>query len=212
MKTHLSYWQDHCTKEKFNSDCGDFDKPFKNFTRSYIKEKGYKSVFDCGAGLFSEYFGFKSDGIDVEYTGADITQKYVKHAIDNKIHAICCSGEDTPFADKIFDCSFCHDVINHQKDFRPLIKELLRVTRKEVIISFFKPFCDEDDSEIRGSKFKVSKKEGVGYILDRVEKDGKPVCIYNFISRSCLESFLENLGVEFTIHNKCDRNFLFIKK
>lgn len=151
---HLSYWEEHCPKEKFNTDCGNFNEPFKSFTRSYVKDREYSSVLDCGAGLFSEYYGFISDGVDIDYQAVEITDKYIEEGKSNGIDVVKSNIDHMPFADESIDCVFCHDVINHQYDFRPFINELYRVCKKSAIITFFKPFCDEDDSEIKNSPFK----------------------------------------------------------
>ena len=123
-----------------------------------------------------------------------------------------CNIDNMPFADESFDCGFCHDVINHQRDFRPFIDEMYRVSSSLVIITFFKPFCDEDDSEFKNSNFQKRYINGVGVNLDRVIKDGEPVCVYSYFSRIEIENYLMSKKIDYEIVKQYDRTFLFLIK
>ena len=48
-----------------------------------------------------------------------------------------------PFSDNYCDVLLCFAVMNHQEDFKEAIHEMVRVAKKEVIISFFKPFMED---------------------------------------------------------------------
>ena len=116
---------------------------WKDTTRDYIKKKKYKSVLDCGAGNFSEYYSFKENGIDIEYTGIDITKRFVENAKTKGINAYHGSIQSMPFKDETFDVVICYDIINHQREILPCIDEALRVAKKEVIIGFHAPWAEE---------------------------------------------------------------------
>ena len=57
---------------------GDFNQPSKIYCRNYIINKKYKNVIDCGCGLASEYFGFKYDNYQIDYTGLDSCEYFVQ--------------------------------------------------------------------------------------------------------------------------------------
>ena len=139
---HLSFW-DHLSINQFNQWCGSSDTPTKKYFRSDICKRGYKSVLDVGAGAFSEYYGFLSDGYNIDYTATEITKKYIKNGKDSGIKVEYGSVEDLPFKDNSFDSILCTAVLNHQLSFEQSISELIRVARQRVYISFFKPFLED---------------------------------------------------------------------
>jgi len=198
LEKYLSFWQDGCTIDQFKNWCGDSQAPFKKSIRIYAKNKGYKSVLDCGAGVYSEYYGFKEDGYSVEYTAIEITPSYIEFGLENDIKVLNCSVDDMPFDEKKFDCCLCLDVLNHQYDYRQAIKEMLRVTKKEVIISFFKPF--EEDAKLNAYYSGNYKLENtpLGLIEHRmVDTEGETTCIYNFINKKKMIEFLDGLEIKY---------------
>jgi len=73
----LSYWQDTMPLEKVERLLGNYNVDFKTKNRKHIANCGYKTVLDIGAGVFSEFYGFKADGYKLDYTATEITPKYV---------------------------------------------------------------------------------------------------------------------------------------
>src|SRR5690242_13941185 len=57
--------------DDFKSWIGDFNYPSKIYCRNYVIGKKYKSIIDCGCGLATDYFGFKNDNYEIDYTGLD---------------------------------------------------------------------------------------------------------------------------------------------
>ena len=138
-----SYWQEHCSKEQFRKWCGNHKIEWKVKLRQHIKEQSYKSVLDVGAGLFSEYYGFKEDKIDIQYTATEITDKFIEEGLENGINVSKASATLLPFKDNSFDVVLLYDVINHLVDYESCIEELIRVAKKEVIIAFHKDFTED---------------------------------------------------------------------
>ena len=143
MKKTLSGWQDEFSMDDIENWCGNHNLQWKRNIRDRIKQKKYSSVLDVGAGTCSEYYGFKNDNYEISYTATDITQKYVEYSRNKGIHIVQSDMENMPFDDESFDCCICSDVMTHQLDYRKSIIELLRVAKKEVIITFFKPFLED---------------------------------------------------------------------
>ena len=202
MKKHLSFWEEHCDVKTFQSWCGDFNVPFKNRIRNEIKEAGYKSVLDCGAGVFSEYYGFKNDGYEVSYTGVEITPSFIEFGKSKGIKCFLSSINQMPFEDNQFEATICLDVLNHQLDYQDAIKEMLRVTKNVIFISFFKPFAEEatfKESISNWDKSRIKENEN-GIILQRYKDSNEnAVCIYNHFFINRMSDFLDTLDVEHSL-------------
>lgn len=140
---HLSYWEEGVDVETFKKWCGDHNVPFKKECRDHVRKQQYKSLLDVGAGLFSEYFGFKEDNYKLDYTATEITPQYIKYGKDLGLKVVEADCNEMPFDDNQFDCCYCFNVLNHNLCYKQSIKEMLRVSKKEVIISFFKGFEEE---------------------------------------------------------------------
>ena len=201
-KEFLSYWQEEITIEQFRRYSGPntSNRPFKKQVRDHIRKEKYKNLLDAGAGLFSEYYGFKKDGYDIDYTAAEITHAFVKEGKENNIKVVECNIDNMPFENEVFDCCICHDVLNHQLDYRQQIEEMLRITRKEVIISFFKPF-EEEASESHYSGLYPVEKTSLGLVEHRGQKnmirdhifEKKTTYIYSYFNRKKMIKFLDSL-------------------
>lgn len=205
MDKHLKFWEEDCTFEtasKWFKHTGDF----KKLLREYIKDKGYKSVLDVGAGTGTEYDGFTESGYQVDYTAADITPKFVTHMKDRGIKAHCCDITNLPFEKNSFDVVICYGVMNHQTGFKKQIDEVLRVTNGEAIISFFKPFVEAVTSENDYGNFTKTKFDD-GVIVQRHNK-----FIYNHFSQKKMEQYFCENSYEFVFKQVADVVVLFIRK
>ena len=193
---HLSFWDKKCSIEQMTDWCGNYDLKWKKDIRNIIQIKGYNSVLDIGAGVYSEYYGFLADLNDIAYKATEITDKFITFGIKQNIDVVKCNMENLSFGDSIFDCVICYDVLNHQLDYKKGISEMIRVCRKEIFISFFKPFNEDKNFKASiGSAFKTQHSE-LGIIQHRFTEFRKgPICIYHFYSKNKLKEYLESLGV-----------------
>lgn len=207
---HLSLWQQEVSIGQFQEWCGNPNLPFKLETRSHIANRGYKSVLDVGAGVCSEYFGFRQEGYEIEYTATDITPKFVEYATSKGITAVVAPLDPMPFEDSTFDCCICLDVLNHQVDPRPALREMIRVTKEEVIVSFFKPFeKDAVFNEHYHGKY-ITYSTPTGMIEERSVQYNpyRVLAIYNFINKDLLVSFLNGQNVNFDFHLAADKKIM----
>ena len=207
---YLSLWQKEVSHDQMHRWCGNPHSAYKEETRNYIMSKKYRSVLDVGAGVCSEYFGFQKSGYQIEYTATEITPKFVEFAVSKGINALVASSENQPFKDNSFDCCICLGVLNHLMDPRPSLLEMLRVTRKEIIVSFFKPFAQNAVPGVDLSgKYKLYTTP-TGIIEERsvLHHPYRVIGIYNYINKRMLLSFLESQNVNFTFSIAADNTIL----
>jgi len=117
------------------------------------------------------------------------------------------------YENNMFDCVICYDVLNHQVDYKKGIEELVRVFKKELIISFFKPFEEDDDFQLSlGDAFPYYASE-LGTIQKRyVNIFNQATLIYHYFSKRKLIDYLKTLNVSFQFDNIFGKNILFITK
>lgn len=213
LPEHLSLWQDHLDINKFAEWCGKTQTPMKMATRSHVISKGYKSVFDAGAGLCSQYYGFLEDGYSIDYTACEITPKYVEFAKSKGINCVLASADNLPFEDERFEVSLCIDVMNHLKDYRHTIDELIRVTSKEILINFFKPFEENAQKCVADSRFNVYETD-LGLIQERFKNEQKTTAIYSYFNFKKLEDFLKskNISSKFLNFDHSHQKLLVLSK
>lgn len=139
---------DNNRKDDFALWLKDHSEKNRVYCRNYIAKKGYKTFLDCGCGLAVEYYGFKNDNYEIEYTGLDSCKYLVKLNTSLGINMIESELEDKlPIEDNSYECIYARAIIEHLSYYETSISEFIRVGTKEVIISWFiKP--DEKDDEI----------------------------------------------------------------
>lgn len=93
-----------------------------------------KKILDagCGGGAYVEFLSQKG----LEVTGIDKYDQFLQLAREEGREGTYVQGDITnlPFPDKIFDCTYCFDVLEHVDD-KLAIQELARVTTKRLIIA-----------------------------------------------------------------------------
>jgi 2-polyprenyl-3-methyl-5-hydroxy-6-metoxy-1,4-benzoquinol methylase len=102
--------------------------------------KADSKVLDVGSGL-----GYGMAIMSVvanEVQGIDVDKKAVKHAKDEYVgnnpkikNVQVYDGYKTPFANNQFDVVTCIDVLEHVEDYHRFLEELLRISKKYVLIS-----------------------------------------------------------------------------
>ena len=110
--------------------------------KKLLELKKIKTVLDvaCGPGLDLEHFKTLTDSLPFKYTGIDFTPKFIEmnklNFPDQKfeladIHSI-------PFKDGMFDAVYTRHSIEHAKNPQIALSEILRVSKKYVIIGWFR--------------------------------------------------------------------------
>jgi len=167
---------------------------WKNHAREKILVYKCSSVLDIGAGTCSQYYEFKNENPHIDYHAIDISKRFVALGQSNGINIKQGSITDMPYKDQEFDGTICLDVLNHQFDYKEQIIEILRVTKKVAVFSFFKPFLEQNpSSEI--SKYKILKHEDDIVVIEKSND-----CAYSFFSKNHIKSFLSNLDINFNFY------------
>jgi ubiquinone/menaquinone biosynthesis C-methylase UbiE len=128
-------------KKRFLSSGGKFiDQNEKEIVSSLLKEENAKKVLDVGAGTGRFSILLAKEGYDV--TGLDQSQEML-NTIDQKsreqnlnISLIKGDAFKLPFEDNTFDACTSIRVLWHFENPEDLIKEMVRVTKKDGVIIF----------------------------------------------------------------------------
>lgn len=97
----------------------------------------FENILDAGCGGCPEYYGLKDTKQDLDYTGLDITPKIVEFNKSKEINCVQGSLNEIPFSENSFDVVHSRHVVEHMEDIEQPLKEMIRVSRKKVVISFF---------------------------------------------------------------------------
>jgi len=87
----------------------------------------------CGGGGYVRFL--KARGMQA--AGVDLHQVYLDVARENDPDGTYLQADiiELPIPDKAFDCSICFDILEHVDDDHAAVKELVRVTRKRLIVA-----------------------------------------------------------------------------
>lgn len=149
-----NWWDRHVGEdtsiETFKGWVSDHTAASKVYARRLVQAMEHKSFLDCGAGLCSEYDGYREDGYDIDYRALDQTVQFVKMARDRCIPVTEGSIENIPHEDGEFDVVYTRHVLEHLPYYEKAIAEMVRVASKEAIIVWFIPPHEGDEpDEIR---------------------------------------------------------------
>jgi ubiquinone/menaquinone biosynthesis C-methylase UbiE len=133
--------------DRFKQWIGDYQKEDKVYCRQYVAQQGYKSILDCGCGVATEYYGYKNDNYDIDYTGLDSCDYFIAYNQEQGIDMVRADLEkDIPLSDNTFDCVYAREIIEHLTYYEVALSNFIRLAQKEVIIGWFiKPHKDAPD-------------------------------------------------------------------
>jgi ubiquinone/menaquinone biosynthesis C-methylase UbiE len=139
MEWKQTWWDKNLDKRyaEFESWVGPKSSVSKVFFRNYIKDKGYKHLVDLGCGNATEYFGYKEDYPELQYTGVDSSLILYNRNVALGISMIYAPADNVGVEDNFFEVGFSRHVLEHQPDFKPVLNELIRISEKEAIHVFF---------------------------------------------------------------------------
>lgn len=137
MKTNLDYWEDSCSIEQFKSWCHKDCRWKKIITKRIISFKPV-NILDVGCGTAHMGEIIKRLNPNVKYKGVERTPKFVEYNKKNGFDCIHGDINSLQIETDSYDCVLCLDVLNYCLDHETALKELSRVSRDKVIMSFFK--------------------------------------------------------------------------
>ena len=137
LRNQIKYFEDEMTDTFNQYELEEWQKNYVNLFLSNFSDIKGKLILDCGSGT-----GYLS--IELAKRGAlviscDLTLMNLvklkdtakKMGIEDNIAFVCCSAEDLPFKDNIFDYFISNAVIEHLPREINAIREIDRVTKKD---------------------------------------------------------------------------------
>lgn len=120
----IRYWESNITlSSAWNEIYYEIEKLARNLSPASVLDVG------CGQSHIGKFFN--------DYTGMDVSIPALKEAVKNnpKNHYLRADGLHLPFKNSSFDLVICSDVIEHIEDKDGIIKELVRVSKRHILIT-----------------------------------------------------------------------------
>lgn len=128
-----SNWDDHL--ECFTPE--PFKEQFLDPSRIFVAQIASGSTLECGCASAIDVYHFTKLGKG--YKGIDITEAFIKQALNRGADVRFGSIVSIPFKDKSFGTVYCRHVLEHLslEESEIAIREMIRVARNIVAITFF---------------------------------------------------------------------------
>lgn len=106
-----------------------FVKPKIEFIKKHICLDKNTNILDvgCGFGIFTHYLEKLARTVGTDFSLSMLKDNPCKLLINS-------NGKKLPFKNNTFDVVFCGDLLHHVDDERIVLKEMLRVSKKDIII------------------------------------------------------------------------------
>jgi SAM-dependent methyltransferase len=141
----------------------------------------------CGMGHLHEILSIDRE----RYTGVDLNRQFLAMGRERypEIGLLAGGAEQLPFRTDAFDCVVCSDVLIHLEDMRPALRELIRVSRRYVLLRL----RSGDGAAQRG---KTVYDRTRGRMFNRLRLEGAESFIYyNVLAPEDLSGLLREVGV-----------------
>jgi len=169
------------------------DASSRKFIYNFIDNNILKinSVLEVGPGSFIDYdYFFNKQKID--YNCIDITTKIIEIALSKNIKAKLGSIKDIPHNDYSFDLVYTRHVLEHIDYYTEGILELLRVSDKYIVCTFFHLDKTSD--------------------ADTIVIDSNTKLYHNIYSKKKINKFLDTLELEYNWYECKKDTVLIIEK
>lgn len=150
---------------------------------NFIRKRAGKKILDFGCGLGG--YSAKLTQLGFECTALDANEKYVQTAKSIKVDTRLQKGSRIEFPDGSFDTVIMVEVIEHLEDLDPILSEVKRVARNNVLMTC--PNCTEEPLLTKASLL----------FEHRLEADHK-----HFFTVSTLKETLKKHFTEVSIYEK----------
>ncbi len=143
MEEHKQTWWNQNAEarlEEFKGWVGDATAPSKVYMAEYIKaraELGLQTLLDAGCGTGTFYDTLRQLKVNIAYTGADSCQYFLSMNRDRGVSVIDADIRHLPVVDGAFYVAFSRHTFEHQPNVEGILRELIRVARREMCHIFF---------------------------------------------------------------------------
>ena len=184
------YWQEKFSNDKSIKIFSGWlnQNPSRKHTCEIVKnlvEEGAKNILDVGCGTGLDYAEYKENGINIEYSGVDVTPYFIgklKEKYENATFKVG-RAQEIPWEDNSFDIVSSRHVLEHLNDPNNVLKEMTRVSKRWVMNTFFR----------LGGKTKYQK-----------SKRGNLEVVVNDYSADEMRKMFENNGLKIIIEKRVD--------
>lgn len=160
-----------------------------------------KSILNCGCGTGKDFITFKElfKSNEIKIQGIENSDFMVKKAEKLNLPVVKGDIRKINFNDNHFDASIVIDVFEHINDISIVLSELIRVSKKSIIISFFKPPIEENTTLILNKHINNrDKREKCTLTKDQLFITENPGwrggftrgCFYNYHNKNIIEKWL----------------------
>lgn len=150
-KRHEIWWEkclgEEVSYQTFYDWIGCENTEIRIFVREYVATRKFKSFLDIPCGLCVDFWNLNIAEIDIDYLGIDITPKLVDRAKIMEIPVMQGTVEAIPLEDSQYEISFSRHLLEHLDYYEQAVDELIRVSKKEVMIVFFIEPHERGDDE-----------------------------------------------------------------
>lgn len=133
------FWENINPATFLHDEIEGYNKPVRARMRSIVSALPIRTVLEVGCGSGVDCGGFQQVRPDVAYTGVDFTE--VMTAYCSSVYPQCTflNGDiyALPVESETFDLVYCKDLLNHLDDWERGLSELMRVSKRFVMINFF---------------------------------------------------------------------------
>lgn len=159
IEEHLQWWSKNIEKgsrdQEFTKWLETSDEGSRKFLYNFVENNSITEVLEGGPGIFLDYFKFFSQKPQISYTVVDITPSIVQKGVELGVKCAHQSLEDLQFKDNAFELTYCRHVFEHLDHYTHALEEMIRVSRKFVVVIFW---LLETESEEDTIKFDSSEK------------------------------------------------------
>ena len=151
---YSTYWDNATLQQMSMADCIRWYGTIRDWHVQLAKrivDNKYITIFDVGCGLciIDATLMEKFPSYNYYYKGSEVTKKWIRIAKKNNCNIVFGNAYDIKEPDESYDVVLSLDVLNHLRDFKKPIAEMIRVSKKEVFISFFKEFKSPSEIEYK---------------------------------------------------------------
>jgi ubiquinone/menaquinone biosynthesis C-methylase UbiE len=110
----------------------------EDITLELLQSENVRTILDVGGGHAQLAVPLVNAGYDVTITGSDVSCRHFpdKNLEPGEFTFIECNFLDLPFEDNSFDAVIAFRLLTHEKNWKILVREMCRVSRRVVIIDY----------------------------------------------------------------------------